>query len=267
SSLERRVQLLSEEVHTAHLPWYKNITTLISVAALVFSLGTTIVAGWHTKEQDTHNLRSELRGLLQRLAALPKENLELFQKYRNDPATLNSLSGFLNQENVLLARQADELLRRLPDDQVSATDYIGVSMALTTSRMFDAAIVDLNRALRIASPILDDEIGALRNLASLEMGLGKTGDARAHYQLAADIFGKDPYRGYDQFTKVLTNTLTELAWAFSEGSAGNWDMFQQHVGKAEQLANSLPKGPQTDFLRDQVNQLKNGQMINSPLPF
>src|SRR5713226_4409013 len=90
SSLRKRVDLLTEEARIANQPWYKNITTLISVAALAFSLSTTIVAGWHTRDQDTHNLRTELRGLLQRLATLPKENIEVFQKYRTDPATTSA---------------------------------------------------------------------------------------------------------------------------------------------------------------------------------
>jgi tetratricopeptide (TPR) repeat protein len=262
SSLRSRVDFLAEAGRAANQPWYKNITTLISVAALVFSLGTTVVAGWHTKDQDTHNLRTELRGILQQLAALPKDNFELSQKYKDDPATFSSLSGLINQQNLILARQADEILRRLPNDQISAEDYISVAGGLSNSRMFDAALVDLNRALAVASPVLDDEIAALRNLASLEMGLGKTGEARAHYQQAADIFGKEPYRGYDQFTKLFTNITTELAWAFSEGSAQNWDLFQQHVSRAEQLVNSLPKGPATDFLRAEVAQLKSGRVGN-----
>ena len=58
SSLRSRVDFLAEAGRAANQPWYKNITTLISVAALVFSLGTTVVAGWHTKDQDTHNLRT-----------------------------------------------------------------------------------------------------------------------------------------------------------------------------------------------------------------
>lgn len=267
SSLRQRVDLLAEEARSANLPWYKNTATLISVAALVFSLGTTVVSGWHTTEQDTHNLRTELRGLLQRLAALPKESAEIYEKYKNDPVLLNNLSGMLNEENVILSRQADELLKRLPKDQVSATDYIAVSGALANSRMFDTALVDLKRALAVASPVLDDEVGALRTLAALEMNLGKTGEARGHWQQVADIFGKDVYRGYDQFTKLFTNATTELNWATSEMAVGNWDVVQQHLGKAEQLANGLPNAPPAQVLRASIAQVKSGQQAGTQLTF
>src|SRR5262249_29566262 len=57
------------------------MSTLIALAAFLFSFGTTIVSYRRANRQDVHNLKTELRGLLQRLAALPKENLEVMQKY------------------------------------------------------------------------------------------------------------------------------------------------------------------------------------------
>jgi tetratricopeptide (TPR) repeat protein len=264
SSLWTRVDLLTEEVRSAKRPWYKDVATLISIGALVFSLGTTVVAGWHTQEQDTHNLRTELRGLLQRLAAMPKEAIEDNEKYKNNPGALTAILRNQNQENVILSRQADELLRRLPRDQVSATDYIAVAGALANSSIFDGAIADLNRALVVASPVLADELGAVRNLAMLEMTLGKTGDARTHFQQAADIFGKDPYQGYDQVTKLMANADTEILWATAEGTAGNPDLFQQHLNKAEQFANSLPRGPQAEFMKANIAQVRSGQPPTLP---
>lgn len=258
TSLRRRVDRIAEDVQATKLPWYKNVATLLSAAALVFSLGSTVVSGWHTQEQDTHNLRTELRGLLQRLAALPKEAIEDTDKYKDNPGALVALGRLKNEENVILARQADEILNRLPKDQVSATDYIAVATALANSSMFDAALVDLKRALVVASPVLNDELGALRNLAMLEMTLGKAGDARTHYQQAADIFGRDPYRGYDQVTKLMANADTEITWADTEMSGGNADLFQQHLNKAEQFANSLPKGGPRDFIMANIAQHRSG---------
>jgi hypothetical protein len=251
SHLKNRIDTVAEE--SANKPWYQSVSTLISVAAFLFSFGTTIVSYHRTNEQDVHNLKSELRALLQRLAALPKENIEVTQKYISDPSTIGILSGYINQENLLLSKQADEVIKQLPKEQVSSTDYTAVALAQENSRNFNAAIIDFNNGLKVAT-ILDDEVAALRMLGSLEMMLGKTGDARLHLQQALDIFGK--YRDYDDFTKHYTTYLTELNWAGVEAGNGNWDVAQQHVSKAEQILDSMPKGPQTDIYKGQLEQFK-----------
>jgi hypothetical protein len=268
SILRGRLDRVDEDIRLLTLrarpSWYKDVATLISVFALVFSLGTTIVTALHTREQDIHDLRTELRGLQQRLAALQKEDYEVSRKYINDPTTMSGFLSLITQESILLSRQADEILRRLPSNQIAATDYIAVANGQEFTRMFELAIPNLKRAIAVASN-LDDEVAALRSLAGLEMTQGNIGEARAHFQQALDVFGKDTYRGYDQSTKLSTNTFTELLWATAEKSTGNSDQFQQHTNRAEQLVNSMSKGPDADYYRGQVNQLKNGQAVDPHL--
>ncbi len=274
--LRNKVDFIAEENQEAKGPWFKNIATVISVAAFLFSFGTTIVSYKRTNDQDIHNLKSELRSLLQRLAALPKENLEIYKKYQTEPNTIAVLSGYLNQENLLLSKQANEVIKRLPKDQVSATDYTAVAMALEQSRNFDTATANFNNALAVAT-ILDDEVGALRLLASLEMMMGKTGDARRHFQSAVDIFA-EKYRTYDDFTKNYTNFLTEINWAQAEGAARNIEAAMQHLNNADQIVGRMPQGPQTELYRSQVSQSRsalsapaqtgpvNPAVIPAPLP-
>lgn len=135
-NLARRIALIKEEVDALqiavmkkHTPWYKTVPTIISLLALLFSFGTTYFSYSHTKAQDIQTLKSELRTMLQRLALLPKENFELTKKYTNDPATVAFLSGYINQENALLAQQAAEIAKNLPIDRVSATEYYAIALA------------------------------------------------------------------------------------------------------------------------------------------
>jgi tetratricopeptide (TPR) repeat protein len=252
--LRNKVDSFTEENQEAKKAWFKSIPTVISVAAFLFSFGTTIVSYKRTVDQDIHNLKSELRVLLQRLAALPKENLEIYKKYQAEPNLVSSLSGYINQENLLLSKQAGEVIKRLPKDQVSSTDYTAVAMALGQSRNFDAAIANFNSALAAAT-ILDDEITALRALGSLEMKSGKAGDARAHFQRALDIFG-EKYRTYDDFTQSYTNFLTEMTWAQAEAGHHNPEASVQHLVSAEQLIGRMPTAPQTDLYRSQAAQFR-----------
>ncbi len=68
--------------------------------------------------------------MLQRLAALPKENVEVGKEYAGDPGAIALVSGYIGQENALLARQAAEVAQSLPKDAVSSTEYYGIGLAL-----------------------------------------------------------------------------------------------------------------------------------------
>jgi tetratricopeptide (TPR) repeat protein len=268
--LRNKMDSIAEENQAAKKPWFKNISTFISVAAFLFSFGTTIVSYKRANDQDIHNLRSELRGILQRLTALQKENAEMTQKFSSDPNTVALLSGEIKQENTLLSKQSNEIIKRLPQDQVSAIDYLSVAQALFASRDFNDAIADSKNALAIAST-LDDEVDALRSLAIFETRTGKTGDARSHFQQALDLFEKK-YHGYDDYTKNYTNFVTEISWFSAEANGRDMEAATQHVNGAEQYLRNMPPGPETEIFKGQITQARNrlnvlGQAVpTNPLP-
>lgn len=257
--LDQKVDLMKREIDalqiaiTGHTkPWYRNVSTILSVIALLFSFSTTYVSYSRTAAQDIQSTRQELRGLLQRLAALPKENVDIGKKYEDDPAARFLISGFINQENALLARQAAELARRLPANTVSGAEYFAVAVALQSAYDLEAAAEFLKYSVKITKDF-NTEIAALRMAANLQFIQGHVESGRVEYQRALDIFSK--YPDYDPFTRVSTNMWTELAWAFSEASS-SIPLANQHVENAETLLNSLPRSPGVDMLRAQVRQAK-----------
>jgi hypothetical protein len=271
--LEQKVDLMKREVDALQIaitgqtkPWYKNISTLLSVVALLFSFGTTYVSYRHTTIQDTQSARQELRGLLQRLAALPKENVDIRKKYVDDPGSMSVVSGLINQENTLLARQAAELAKKLPADLVSGTEYYSIAIALQSSYDLAAADEFLKYSIQ-ASKDFGTELGALRSTANLQFIQGRPESGRVEYQKALSIFSK--YPGYDPFTKASTHIWTELAWAFAEANSGQPVLASQHVESAKAMVNGLPRSPGAEQLRAQVSQaetqLASGLTINSPV--
>jgi hypothetical protein len=115
-------------------PWLQNPTVIISLLALLFSFGTTIVSYQRSREQDVIASRSELRSLIQRLDQLPVQNIEYYKKYQDDPVSLNQFSSLLNSENALVAKQAADVINRIPDS-VGATEYSAVANALIQSSL------------------------------------------------------------------------------------------------------------------------------------
>jgi hypothetical protein len=270
--LEQKVDLMKREVDALQIaiaghtkPWYKNISTILSVVALLFSFGTTYVSYHRTAVQDVQSTRQELRGLLQRLAALPKENVDIYKKYADDPASMKIVGGLINQEGTLLARQAAELAKKLPGDLVSGTEYYSIAIALQNSYDLAGADEFLKYSIQAATDF-NTEIAAIRSTAVLQFIQGRPESGRVEYQKALNIFSK--YSGYDPFTRASTNVWTELAWAFSEANLGLLALASQHIKSAKALVNGLPRGPGTDRLRADVSQaevqITSGLPINSP---
>jgi tetratricopeptide (TPR) repeat protein len=227
--LEIKVQVLSGEVDALQKAvlaqkkrWYTDASTLIALLALVFSFGTTYVSDRRTSAQDIENQRAELRALLQRIVLLPRENLENAQKYANDANTQRFLSASLNQENSFLLRQAVEIAKKLPRDRISAAELYTIAVALENSYDLDSSMQFLDLALQSATTF-NDEIGALRDKASLLFMTGKPEAGRVEYQKALDIFSK--YPTFNTFTKNSTHIWTEISWASSERSLGFMELF------------------------------------------
>lgn len=176
---------------------------------------------------------------------------------------MSIVSGFINQENSLLARQAAELAKRLPANLVSGTEYYAIALALQNSYDLAAADEFLRYSIQ-ASKDFNTEIGALRSTANLQFIQGQPEAGRVEYQKALGIFSK--YDGYDPYTKASTHVWTELAWAFSEANGGQPELASQHIESAKALVDGLPRSPGADQLRAQVLQTELQLASGLPLP-
>lgn len=254
--LKKEVDALQIAIHSQRSPWYKSMSTVLSVIALLFSFGTTFVSYKRTQSQDIQNARVELRSLLQRLASLPRESIELTKKYeKTDPAAVASISGFINQENALLARQAAEIAKKLPPESVSGTEYYAIGVALQNAYNVEGAKVSFTKAIDVSTD-LNDRVGALRMRANLLFNTGQPDAGRVDYQKALDVFSNFDKASYNEYTKRSTHIWTELGWAYSEASIGSKDVALQHVANAENYFSGLMASPGVDQLKSQVNQAK-----------
>ena len=258
--LAAKVDLLKREVDALQIanmankrPWYKDIPTIIASLALMFSFGTTYVSYTRTQAQDIQNSRAELRSLLQRLAALPKENLELTNKYAQDANNSGYLSSLILQEGTLLAQQAAEIIDRLPPDQVTAIEYYAVGDGLRNSGDNTQAIDMFLKAIDAATE-MNTEVSAWREYAALLFETGQPDAGRDAFSKALTIFSK--YPGYSEYVQKSTHILTEMGWAQNETTIGSLDLAMEHLVNADALAYWLDPGPYTDRLKQQIEQTK-----------
>ena len=239
-------------------------STTISLIALLVSSGTTFVTYIRTYKQDIQENRRELRTLLERLIAIPREKIEFTKRYAGDRDALFAFDQICNQENTLLSRQAAEVARRLKSKYVSATEYLSIGFALQRAYNLQGAKEFLELASASAADF-NDKIAAVRTLAYVYFLMGKPEDGRAKYREAVQIFSE--YQGYDQYTQFTTNIQTELNWSNAEASVNYRPAAIEHLDRAEELVNSMPAGFDNDGWRAQVAQARRqfDRMQNRPV--
>jgi tetratricopeptide (TPR) repeat protein len=252
---EKRIETMKEEVDALQvniLKKHKDPALVVAILALLFSFGTTAVSAYRTYKQDIHDSRAELRTLIQRLTVLPRENTELLMKYSKQGTVSHDLSAALNQENVVLARQATEVISRIPT-HVSATEYMAVYNALQAGGLLAESVQLLDKAI-VKADSAYDATGALRTKAMTLVNMGKLNEARIEMQRAADIF--KTYPSEDERFIAATNAQTEVTWAFLEAVAKECAESKKHLAKAKSLILAYPEISPTFNLSSQIDDVE-----------
>jgi hypothetical protein len=268
ATVAANLQMLKQEVDSLQIafakqnrPWYRDAATILSVMALVFSFGTTWVSNRKAEAQDIENQRSELRSLLQRMAELPKENLDATEKYRSNPGAFSTVASLINQENTFLSGQAAEIAKRLPPGKISAVEYYAIAIALGNAYNIEGEKKFL--ALSIASATdFNTEIAAIRTNAYVLFLTGRPDAGRVEFQKALAIF--DKYGEFDEYTRKSTGIKTELSWAFSEYlvRAGN-PLIEQHLKNAQDIMEELPPSPGREQMDAEIRQARSQLMASN----
>lgn len=250
--LDERVAVMKREVDALQIqmaekarPWWKQIPVLlpliISLGALSFSVWTDQKSENRLERRDEHDARVELTGLIQRLQALPKENFELQQNYGDQPA----LNTQINTENLVLSRQAADLINELEGD-VSAMEYYSVGYALSYSGLHVEASNLLTQGLAVAR----DSTGALsllRQDALEHFALGDLEGGRTRWREAMDI--SDKYPGRNATTVAAETMYTEMRWAAAELAQHECPAALRHITAAKQYISKLePEHPWTGWI-------------------
>ena len=255
-TIEEQVDALTASVNELKLAsastepevWYKKPATLISILALTLSLGTTAFSAYNSHQEDVRANRRDVRAVLQRLSKLPIENYELLQKNKGTGQG-EALSGMINQENLLLASQAAELIDRYPNSFTS-TEYYAVAYALGNSNMVSKVPAFFVRAMESATASLDFNAAA-RSYAGYLYSKGDFTEGRRLYNEALNVWNKFPER--NSYVVTSTDLLTFLYWSQAEYASGNKGSAQEKLAEARKRLATLTPGPQTETFKSQID--------------
>jgi hypothetical protein len=210
-------------------PWFTQASVWVSIGALVVALGSTIYAGRQTAVRDRYALRSELRQLVQRLVALPREILEIREKF---PARAMELSTSIVAERTALAVQGAEVIGRI-GRLASGMQCLVVAQALEESQAFERSLSVVEVGLRGRVDPLTQE-ALLRLQGKLLFLDGRFEPGRSALRQALTVWAGAPpdmrHNGY---------AITEWNWSSFARSAGHDDEADAHVEAARAHAREI----------------------------
>jgi tetratricopeptide (TPR) repeat protein len=267
TKIKEEVDALQVHVMKMDKPWYQDGSSIVAILALVFSLATTYLAFDRESRLDQQADRTELRTLIQRLGALPRENFELLQKYVNNPLYVQ-LSGMLNGEALILTNQAIDIMQRIPE-LVSASERLALAASLIqTGRTNEAQEQTRLAALDPRASALDLVV-AYRNLGVHAFASGRVAQGRSHFREALNVFAARSDSTSPQF-ELYTNMITEMYWSQQEAIAQRCSEAGDHLDRAEQLLNQNPGlfdpsfPQQIQWTRGMIEQCEQGLPITLP---
>lgn len=247
--LASRVEELERARAQRDKPWYRQASVLIAALALAFSVTATWLGEVRAAERDEAAARVELSQLIQRLVALPRENIELQAAYADDAAVLNSLGGMIATEHTVLARQAHDVIDRV-DEHATGAEYFAVAQALYQTGNYGAADALLDEGIAIETdPFSLAALWRVKGQVAFTTGEPERArDAMAH---ALGVFAAQPPN-----IAAAADAYTELLWAESEQVAGDCAAAAEHLDLARRHLGVLMEVPYTASLRTYGDQIE-----------
>jgi tetratricopeptide (TPR) repeat protein len=270
--LERRVDLMKQEIDALQIqvmkdrgPWYKRISLLlpvvISVAAFLLALTTTILGESRLQREEEHSNSVELRQLTQRLLDIPAEHAEALRQYSDDPALFNQVGAGIVTEQLVLSSQAVDLISEL-DGDVTAAEYLAVSMALGRAGLAKEQQALVEQGINEIAPHAGEDpqgyLALLRARAQSEYLLGNVDEGRRVFQEALDAY--ESFGETNPYVVANSQAYTEYTWSESERLYGNCAVAEDHVKVAQTY---LPRVT-SPYIHTQVPQL--AQQIRNGCP-
>ncbi len=229
------------------LLWYRNVSILIPLVALVFTVFTSLTSYIKGSHDDYLASRIELRTIISEIVKMNEDFAEITKKYANDSNTISALSAQYNTKNSILSQQALAVINRLESslfgkNTVLDVEYMAIGQALSSSYMYDEA---LEAYLLSYSRATDSTIaaGSLRAVAGIYMIKGNVIETRKMMGEAANIYLGPKFSGEIEFKKLVTNANTYLQWAQVEVGFGDCKAAKEKIDAVRLLLPQIPNSP------------------------
>jgi hypothetical protein len=248
--LKREVDSIQIQLAKESGSWMAKPSNIMALFALLFSFGTTLVSAYNSYTQDIRENRKEARQLIQRLSKIPIENFELTERYKEKGAG-QALSSMLNQENIVVAIQAAELIERFPSS-FSSSELQAVGAALAVSNISHKVPFFYGQAV-LKAETSNDYLVAARSFGAFLFTKGEIEKGNTYFQMALDTWLKFPEE--NKYFKNASDFQTYFFWSGAQLGTNNVEKAILYAGKANSILTQLQPGPFTDGLNSQFAEL------------
>lgn len=239
-------------------PLFKTASGLLSVAAFVLSIGSTLYSCQRDHFQEKQQARATINALTQRLLTLPKESVEVNYKYKDDVGSRNYISSLLNTENISMINSMKDLVTRYPSI-VTDNDRFVLAWSMQQSGRMPEAMVTYRELADTASDY-NVAIAVHRAIGANLIRSGNIDEGRKWYERAISLHN-DRFALEDPMTKDFSNRNTYLMQAGSELMANNCDAAEIAINKADAV--KINPDPLEEMERNLQAQVWNCRLANS----
>lgn len=230
---DAEIDTLQLEAQKARGPWYRDISVMVSISAVLFSMLTTAFSYYIARQQDIHNSKAELRGLIQGITELNREYADLISA-SNSTNQAYHLSA-VTAEIILLTNQADDLIEQIPS-YVTPVEYFSVADAFARNGYPERA-EELYLEAIDASRTRSDKVASLRAYAQLLILSQKHDEVRNTF--AAALSTNQEFSSNYPLVVLRDDMYTHLSWANYELSQRQCAKAREQLGKASSIASQL----------------------------
>lgn len=211
--------------------WHKEPSVLVAIMALLVSAASAYFTYRQGAEQDVQATRSELGQLIQRVSDLSRDASGISQG-GDSPSADRKPAIDVSREQLVLAGQAADIIRRIPD-HVSAHECLAVAQMMYRLKRFpeseEIANIGLRKKLdRSVHPVLS------RISGGAAFKDGRYEDGRRYLEKALDAAPLQPSSERD-----WSRAYTEIFWAAFEERSENCTEAAEHTRRAEALISQL----------------------------
>ncbi|HJQ84479.1 MAG TPA: hypothetical protein VKA21_10410 [Candidatus Binatia bacterium] len=229
-AIESDLLVLRRAINDKARPWYQQAPVLVSMAALVFSFGTTAVSAYRTSNQDIHAARAQLMSIITQLNDLAHRALRAEVDYASNPATKTAALNAVNITNAVLAKLGDDVLKRIPSN-ATPTEYIYIAQAMSNAGRYDRSIALSQMAADRAN---DDDVAekstALQQVGVLYFLKREFEAGRRTFERA--LTDVRTASGIAEDVKRVALHMTEIRWAQAEAFIGERENALNHARAA-----------------------------------
>jgi len=215
AEIDPEIKQLRDEVQRLRIatldrerPWYRQPSTIVSLVAVLVSIGTAIFTGLETSEKDVRSKKEELRTVLATLIDLERQRVD-----RGNQSVSVSERESLTQKRLIALDAAEFIAKKIPKE-VSPYEYLYIADQKALEGNYDKAERYYMSAVNASHDDLS-RIISLRLIAMFYFGIPdrhrNIEKARDSFRKATEIFKEpgDPYSTYQV-------AITYVTWASFE---------------------------------------------------